>query len=440
LLQRFQQYCAAHGWPGDNARWLLAVSGGVDSMTLAHLCYHSGWETGIAHCNFSLRGNDSDDDERFVGQWAQEHKIPFFSTRFDTKNYAAAHGVSTQMAARTLRYNRFEEIRAAQNYTGIVTAHHAGDNAETILLNLTRGTGLKGLCGMQPASGYIIRPLLFATRRDIEACAAANHIVYREDASNAAIDYARNRIRHKVLPELQKINPSLTESLQQTIGRLSRTYRIIEEERKKIIARCCSFVNGETRISIPALKATPQYDFWLFEILQSFHFSGTVAEEVASALDAQSGKRFYSPAHILVKDRDTLIITLRPDTEKHGEFFITENCKALSAPLPMRFERRRNDKNYIPSREKNVATLAADKLKFPLTLRLWRNGDAFIPFGMKGMKKMSDFLIDEKVPLHEKNQQYVLLSGNDIIWAVGRRIDERYKITNETGEILIIKN
>ncbi|MDR3132574.1 MAG: tRNA lysidine(34) synthetase TilS [Prevotellaceae bacterium] len=437
-MQRFQQYCAAHGLPGRNSKWLLAVSGGVDSMTLAHLCYQSGWETGIAHCNFSLRGSESDGDERFVKQWAQERTIPFFSARFDTKHYAAAHGVSTQMAARTLRYTWFEEIRATQNYAGIVTAHHAGDNAETLLLNLTRGTGLKGLCGMAPVAGHIIRPLLFATRREIAAYAAAQSIAYREDASNATDDYARNRIRHNVLPELQKINPSFTESLQQTMHHLSQSCRIIEGERKKVMEQCCSFSDDEMHISIAALKATPQYDFWLFEILQPCHFSGTVAKEVAEALDAQAGKRFYSPTHILIKDRDTLIITRLPDTEKHEEFFVPESCQAISTPIVMRFERRRKDTDFALSQGKNAAHLAVERLKFPLTLRLWRDGDAFRPFGMKGMKKVSDFLIDEKVPLHKKAQQYVLLSGNDIVWLVGRRIDERYKVTEETEEILII--
>jgi tRNA(Ile)-lysidine synthase len=438
VLQRFQWHCAAYGWPGDNGRWLLAVSGGVDSMTLAHLCYHSGWETGIAHCNFSLRGCDSDGDEQFVKQWAQQHAIPFFSIRFDTKHYAAAHGISTQMAARTLRYEWFEKIRATQHFSGIVTAHHADDNAETILLNLTRGTGLKGLCGMQPVSGYIVRPLLFATRRDIAAYAAANGITYREDASNATTGYARNRIRHNVLPELQKINPSLTESLQQTACHLSQACRVIEGEREKVIEKCCSFAGNEMRISIAALKATPQGDFWLFEILQQYHFPGTVAQEVAKALDAQAGKRFYSPTHVLVKDRESLIIALLPEAKRYDEFFITADCKAFSAPIAMRFERRRNDTGFVPSRERNVANLAAEKLKFPLTLRLWRDGDTFRPFGMKGMKKVSDFLIDEKVPLHEKAQQYVLLSGADIVWVAGRRIDERYKVTDGTKEILII--
>ena len=438
MIQRFQQHCAAHGWPDNNGKWLLAVSGGVDSMTLAHLCYLSGWETGIAHCNFSLRGNESDGDEQFVKQWAQQHDIPFFSIRFDTTHYAAAHGVSTQMAARTLRYEWFEKIRATQHFSGIVTAHHADDNAETLLINLTRSTGLKGLCGMQPASGYIIRPLLFATRRDIAAYAVANHIAFREDASNATTDYARNRIRHNVLPELQKINPSLAESLQQTVCHLSQACRVIEGERAKVIEKCCSFAGDEMRISIAALQATPHSDFWLFEILQPYHFSGTVAREAANALDAQAGKRFYSPTHVLIKDREALIITLLPEAKQREEFFITKDCKAFSAPVAMRFERRRNDTNFVLSRERNVANLAAGKLKFPLTLRLWRDGDAFRPFGMKGMKKVSDFLIDEKVPLHEKAQQYVLLSGDDIVWVVGRRIDERYKVTDDAKEILII--
>ncbi|MDR1406268.1 MAG: tRNA lysidine(34) synthetase TilS [Prevotellaceae bacterium] len=438
FLQRFQRYCAVHGLPGSRNRWLLAVSGGLDSMTLAHLCHSSGWKTGIAHCNFSLRGSDSDGDEQFVQQWARQHAIPFFSIRFDTRRHAETNGISIQMAARTLRYEWFEELCAAHDFAGTVTAHHADDNAETLLLHLTRGTGLRGLCGMQPVGERIVRPLLFAARKEIAAYAAGNNIAWREDASNATTAYARNRIRHNVFPELQKINPSLTESLRQTACHLAQACRVIDGEREKIMEKCCSFSDNEMHISIAALRSVPQYDFWLFEILQPCHFSGTVAKEIAGALDAQAGRRFYSPTHALIKDRDTLIVTLLPDAERREAIVITENCRTLSTPVALHFERRQHGKDFTPSGEKQVAHLAAEKLKFPLTLRLWRDGDAFKPFGMTGMKKVSDFLIDEKVPLHEKARQYVLVSDGDIVWVVGRRMDERYKITDSTKEILTV--
>jgi tRNA(Ile)-lysidine synthase len=438
VFQRFQQYCTTHRLHHDNSQWLLAVSGGIDSMTLAHLCCAGGFAAGIAHCNFSLRGADSDGDEQFVQQWAQAHRLPFFSIRFDTKRYAEERGISTQMAARDLRYAWFEEIRTAQHFTDLVVAHHADDNAETLLLNLTRGTGLKGLCGMQPVNGYIIRPLLFATRKEIEAYAAVNNIAYREDCTNAQTDYARNHIRHNVVPALQKINPAIVESMSQTAQHLTQAHRIIAGERKRIAATLCSHAADGLHISIAALKQTPHYDFWLFELLQPYNFSGAVVAEILEALNGQSGKRFYSASHELLKDREALIIVPRAENKPPVETPIAKSCNALLSPVAMQFDYRQNDENFVLLRDQNIANLAVEKLKFPLTLRLWREGDTFRPLGMKGFKKVSDFLIDEKVSLHDKSQQYVLVSGDDIVWLAGRRIDERYKITDRTKEIAVI--
>jgi tRNA(Ile)-lysidine synthase len=442
MLQRFRRYCAAHRLHGHNSKWLVAVSGGIDSMTLAHLCYTNGIAMGVAHCNFGLRGDASDGDERFVAQWAQTRSIPFYSTRFDTKKYASANGISTQLAARDLRYAWFEQIRTLHSFTAIAVAHHADDNAETLLLNLTRGTGIKGLCGMSPVNGHIVRPLLFATRGDIAEYAAAHSIAFREDASNATTDYARNRIRKNVIPELEKTNPAAAANIVTTAGNLARAHRAMEAEKQKLEAAICTRTADETRIAIAGLKAAPCYDFWLFELLQPFHFSGTVADEIAQALDGQPGKRFFSASHELLKDRSHLIITpltAASNGDKDDEdVWIPEHCEAIAHPLPLRFSRRQRDACFAIPRDKNTACLAMEKLQFPLQLRLWRSGDAFVPLGMQGVKKVSDFLIDEKASLREKAKQYVLLSGDNIAWLVGRRIDDRYKVTEQTRETLII--
>jgi tRNA(Ile)-lysidine synthase len=440
MLRRFQNYCRSHRLHDEGSRWLLAVSGGIDSMSLAHLCYESGWACGVAHCHFGLRAADADADEAFVGQWAHEHGMPFFSIRFDTRKYAAAKHLSVQMAARELRYAWFEELRASQHYTAIAVAHHADDSAETVLLNLARGTGVKGLCGMAPKNGAVVRPLLFATRREVAAYAAARVLPYREDASNAKTDYARNRIRHNVVPELQKINPSATESILQTARHLRQSYAVIEAEREKIVGRCVTCRNGDVHITIAALKETPCVEFWLFEILQPFHFSGAVVHELAGALDGQPGKRFYSPTHEAIKDRATIIVA--PIAENRNDNDVTQidrGCRATTSPIALRLDYRLNTPLFVPSRERTTATLAADRLQFPLTLRRRRDGDVFQPFGMNGFKKVSDFLIDEKTPRHEKDRQYVLLSGDDIVWLIGRRIDERYRVTDDTKEILIVE-
>ncbi|MDR0667685.1 MAG: tRNA lysidine(34) synthetase TilS [Prevotellaceae bacterium] len=439
MLQRFQRYCATHRLRRADSRWLVAVSGGIDSMTLAHLCHAGGVPIGVLHCHFGLRGAESDDDALFVEQWADARRIPFFCARFDTQRYAAAHALSTQMAARELRYAWFEEMRQTHAYTDIAVAHHADDNAETLLINLLRGTGLKGLCGMMPVNGRIIRPLLFATRREIGEYARQNHIAYREDRTNAGNDYVRNQIRHRVIPELQKINPAATAHIVAAAGRLTQARRALATEKDKIANACGSrTAAGEVRISIAALKATPHYAFWLFEWLQDYHFPSAVTTDVVDALDGQAGKRFYSPDHLLVKDRDELIITPLAPPPVAGEQAIEKDCRGITQPLPLRFEYRATGADFVLPRGKHTACLAADKLQFPLRLRPWRAGDAFVPFGMKGRKKVSDFLIDEKMPRHRKASQYVLTSGADVVWLVGRRIDDRYRITPATAEALVI--
>jgi tRNA(Ile)-lysidine synthase len=408
-------------------------------MVLAHICWSAGMNIGIAHCNFNLRGEESTADELFVKQWAQARHIPFYTTAFDTKNYAHANGLSTQMAARDLRYEWFENLRTTEQYTHIAVAHHADDNAETLFINLARGTGLKGLCGMQPLNGNIVRPLLFATRNEIEKYAAENNVPHREDASNATDDYTRNRIRHKVIPELQKINPSVVHGLSQTANHLKQAYDIITAARKKIATEWCTLTGTELHLSINAIKHTAHNQFWLFELLQPYNFSGAVVAEIMQAMDKQTGKRFYSATHELIKDRASLIVLPLQSGENTGEILIDEVHQwRLTAPVALQFEVLKNTETLTINRDKNSATLALEKLQLPLTLRLWQEGDCFMPFGMKGMKKVSDFLIDEKVPLSEKARQYVLLSGTDIIWLVGRRIDERYKITPHTQNILVI--
>ncbi|MDR2362598.1 MAG: tRNA lysidine(34) synthetase TilS [Prevotellaceae bacterium] len=443
MFQRFQSYCTTHRLYAAKSRWLVAVSGGVDSMTLAHLCHAAGLMMGVAHCNFGLRDEESDGDALFVEQWANAHGIPFFSARFDTKQYAATHGLSTQMAARKLRYEWFEETRRTHGFTDIAVAHHSDDNAETVLINLLRSTGIKGLCGMQPVNGRIIRPLLFATRREIMEYALQNHIAYREDRTNANNDYARNRIRHTIMPELQKINPAATANILATADNLLQACHVLATEKERIAATCCSRTDTDVRISIIALKAVPHYPFWLFELLQDYRFSGVVTNSIIAALDGQSGKRFYSVSHALIKDRGELIITpLSHMPTAHlpaiAERYIERNYRAITRPLLLRFDYRTIAADFVIPRNTNTACLAADKLLFPLLLRPWRKGDVFVPFGMNGYKKVSDFLIDEKVSLHEKAEQYVLVSGADIVWLVGRRIDERYKITPATDEALVV--
>jgi tRNA(Ile)-lysidine synthase len=407
--------------PGEKV--LLAVSGGVDSMVMSQMFSRSGMQTGIAHCNFHLRGEESDGDEAFVRKWADTHDMPFFSRGFDTKHYAVAQGVSTQMAARTLRYDWFNELLDTQGYDKIAVAHHADDNVETVLLNLVRGTGLKGVCGIAPANGRLIRPLLFATREQISRYAAGNGITYREDCSNKSDDYARNYIRHHVTPALKTLNPSLADTFRHNSEHLTQACCLLEEMVEKNKSAWCVRRHDEWRVDIKALQQTAAPGFWLFELLQDFGFNSAQTADIARALDEQPGKRFFSATHELVKDRDHLIICLNTH---------------LVSPIDLTLEERPYHPALSLPQDKHIACLDAGKLRFPLTVRLWQEGDAFVPLGMKGKKKLSDFFIDRKMPLPHKRKQWVVLSGEDIVWLVGQRLDDRYKVTPQTKNILQI--
>ena len=425
---------------------LLAVSGGIDSMVMATLFVRSGQPTGIAHCNFGLRGNESDSDEAFVRQFAQQHSIPFFTTCFNTAEYAATHGLSIQMAARELRYEWFNKIAAENNYSNIAVAHHAGDLAETLLLNLIRGTGLKGLCSMAPVNGNIIRPLLFATRESIQQYATENNIDYREDRSNASDDYTRNYIRHHIIPQLEKLNPSLVPTLQQNAAYFTKAYVLLKKETQEKSAHWCKEVPDGLHINSQALLNSGAPEIYLHEWLQPFGFNSTQIDDITTALDGQSGKRFHSATHEAVKDREELIVTRderqktrdkRRETDKDS--ITHRHCEEERRSKLITHHSSLSIINYQPGmefpRSPNEAWLDASKLTLPLTVRRWQEGDHFVPLGMKGKKKLSDFFIDNKIPVHQKEKQLVVCSGDDIVWVVGQRIDDRYKVTPATKQI-----
>jgi tRNA(Ile)-lysidine synthase len=419
--QTQQLFCSAD-------KLLLAVSGGIDSMVLAHLLLRSGQTFGIAHCNFSIRGKESNDDQSFVKKYAAQHKIPFHTICFNTEEYAAQHKLSTQMAARELRYTWFNAIAAQHEYTKIAVAHHANDLAETLLLNFTRGTGLKGLCSMAPVNGNIIRPLLFAKRAEIQKYAEENNISFREDSSNASDDYARNYIRHHIIPSMETLNPSLIETLLHNSYYLSQAQSVIDNIVQEQFEKCCQKNNNELHIDIPALSESGAPGLFLHEWLQPCGFNSAQIDDIAMALKKQSGKHFYSATHELIKDRDKLIVAARSVDENKDFAAAVFSYEQFPYSIEMQ----------IPH-DKNTAWLDADKLKLPLTARFWQEGDCFVPLGMKGKKKVSDFFIDNKIPLHHKEKQLVILSGKDIVWLVGQRIDERYKTTPATKNILQIR-
>ena len=410
------------------AGFLLAVSGGLDSMLLTELFVQSGLSPAIAHCNFMLRGEDADKDQHFVKSYAQHHSLSFFTTNFDTKSYSAKYGFSIQMAARELRYDYFKTLMQENNFDYLVTAHHADDSLETILLNLGRGTGLLGLSGISGNRNQILRPLLSFSKTEIENMARSLNLTWREDASNAKTDYQRNYIRHKVLPVFKENFPGFEKSFDKTQNQLldeSELYsHLIKEKINEL-----EIVGDKTRkLPIKDISEIPGLRSLLHHWLQPFGDFDLTA--LINCLEGESGRVFDGGAYQLLVDRDFLI--LKPSEESTTvSYQIHEGETEKNTPLHLTFGTISTESITL-HKDKNLALLDKDKLSFPLTLRKWKSGDYFIPLGMKGKKKLSDFLIDQKVNRFEKDNTWVLTSGNEIAWVVNHRIDDRFKISDAT--------
>ncbi len=423
----------------EGDRILLAVSGGVDSMVMGSLVNRLGYATGVAHCNFSLRGNESDGDENFVRSWADKNDLPFYHIRFDTYSYAEEHGISIQMAARDLRYEWFHQILEKEGYDRLALAHNKNDLVETLLINLARGTGIRGLSGIKPGKDRLIRPLLFATRREILEYADHHHIKWREDSSNLTTKYTRNKIRHKIIPLFEEINPDFIHSVADTARRLAGAeeifFRYMDDARETFMMRV-----GEKRvIPIHKLKRSPAGEAILYELLKPMNFTGGTVHEIMESLDNPPGKQFFSSSHRLIKDRDSLIITPLPRNEPEKRYYIEKTQTQVTDPVILHIKRFTRPEGFIIPDTRNIAVLDEDRITWPLILRHWKKGDYFIPLGMKGIKKLSDFFIDRKLSLDEKENIWLLTEGDQIVWILGMRIDERYKITEKTKNILQIE-
>lgn len=438
MIHSFQSFLKKEKLIKSSDTVLLTVSGGIDSVVLCELFYQTKIKFAIAHCNFQLRGKESDKDELFVEALAEKYNVPFHTIAFETSSYAKKHKLSIQVAARDLRYAWFEEIRQQYNYARIATAHHQDDSIETFFINLIRGTGIKGLHGILPNQGNLIRPLLFANKKEIIAFAKKNKLKHREDSSNASDKYVRNKIRHSLIPLLNEINKSASANIITTIENLKSVESVYQ---KRIDKKRTSHVmeeRGVVKISISKLKKLKPIEPYLFEFLYPLGFSSIVVDEIIASLSSESGKQFFSETHRLVKDREYLLIEeLGSENElKDNRFKILKNTKEL--PFGNQTLIFKSIKSSPKIQLVNPATIAQfdfEKLVFPLTLRKWEKGDTFYPIGMKGKKKLSDYFIDKKLSLLEKDNSWVLESNGQIIWVVGQRMDERYKITAKTKKI-----
>ncbi len=417
---------------------LLAVSGGIDSMVMANLFLKTDNTIGFAHCNFQLRSTESDNDEKFVREFAEKSNTPFFAKSFDTEKYAEEKKVSIQMAARDLRYEWFEKIRVTEDFDYIALAHNKNDILETVLLNIARGTGLKGMTGIKKKSGYIIRPLLFATRNEIVQYSDNNDLSYCEDSSNVQIKYKRNKIRHQIIPEFEELNPDFIDSFSQTINQIEEAYEIFENMVKKKKELMVTEIGDKTLIDIHKLRNLSNITTYLYEFLRPYHFPSQIIPDIIESLEGISGKQFLSSTHRLIKDRNHLIITpQKKDTTK--KYYIDKETKELTQPLRLFFRKFSMKPNLKIPFSADIAWVDASNLEYPLIIRKWKAGDYFYPLGMEDPKKLSDFFIDEKLSLVEKENLWILTSGDKIVWVLGKRIDNRFRIREKTNEILEIK-
>ena len=438
MLDEFLKYIQENKIIKKNDPVLLAVSGGIDSMVMTHLFIAAGTAIGIAHCNFCLRGKESDLDEEMVKEFADKNEIRFYSKRFATRDYASKKGISVQMAARELRYEWFETLRKENKFSSVAVAHNLNDNIETLLINLVRGTGITGLTGMKPVSKKIVRPLLFATRRKIMDYCIANRISYREDKSNAETKYTRNKIRHMVIPVLQEINPSIEETLNETAERLSGIHEIVSEYingvRKKV-----SIKRKEGIIfNIDKLRNLHVGKAVIFELFRPFGITGAISGDLIRMLAGRSGRQVFTRTHRILKNRNEILVyPLEPATTQYFEINdisdLSDTPGILSAGIITDLL------DYKIPDDQHVACIDYDKVIFPLIIRKWKRGDYFYPLGMKQRKKLSDYFIDRKFSLVKKEKALILETDGKIVWIIGERIDERFRVTDTTSRILRIQ-
>lgn len=417
----------------ENKKLLLAVSGGLDSMVLLHLFQELQFEIAIAHCNFQLRGVESFGDQKFIEDYANAKSIPIYATQFDTTAFAEDYKFSIQVAARELRYNWFYELLETENFDYILTAHHADDNLETFLINLSRGTGLDGLTGIPTQNDKIIRPLLPFTRQEIESFAKVHQMQWREDSSNASDKYLRNKIRHDMVPMLKEFNSNFIVSFQKTQSYLQETQAMAEDAAIMIYQQVASEEGDTVHFDLKKLKQLSNFKSYLYKWLKEFGFSAW--EDVYDLVESQSGKQIFSEEYRLLKNRDFLIISPIHFAATSEVFFINKNEKEVNIPLKLSLCNVSHHSKHL-----NTAIFVdQDTLSYPLMLRRWNVGDSFQPFGMNGKtKKVSKFFKDEKLSLLEKENTWILCSNNQIVWIIGYRSDERFKADDTTQNILKI--
>ena len=435
MITQVQKFIFHNKLLQKESKIIVGLSGGPDSMVLIHILIQLGYECIAAHCNFHLRGEDSNNDEKFVVKWCEKNGVLLETNSYDTIAYASKNKISIEMAARDLRYEWFEKLRVKHKADSIAIAHHRDDSIETILINLIRGTGIKGLTGIPVKNNHIVRPLLSISRNKIMEYLSNNQVPYVTDITNEEDIYTRNTLRLKVLPLLEEINTSVRNSILTTSSNLQEVEKIYNNY---IINTLPSVVN-DSQINIAQLKKTYSPQSLLFEILSPLGFTSSVIVDISNNLDSIPGKIYLSNKYRLIKDREHLIISeIKSDDHSNSEFLIQSDCSIIDHPFKMTLKAVLHDSQFKIEKRSTKLHVDFDKLTFPLILRKWKHGDWFIPLGMSGKKKLSDFFTDNRFNLVDKEETWVITSRADIVWIVNHRMDNRFRITNDTRKILTI--
>ena len=437
MLAQFSQHINSHFSFLKDKKLLIAISAGIDSVVLSHLLHSLKFNISLAHCNFQLRGKESDKDEAFVKKLAKDLKVPIYTQSFETAGYAKKQKLSIQLAARELRYKWFEEVLRINGLDFVLTAHHADDDLETFIINTARGTGLDGLTGIPERNGNILRPLLPFSRSQIEKYAKEKGITWREDQTNLEINYLRNKIRHKIIPVLKEINPALLASFKTTLENLKGSRQIIDDKISELSNDLIIKDGNELKLDIDQLTKLSNSKAYLFELLNPYGF--TEWNDIRDLLVAQSGKKIRSSTHQLVKDRKYLLLARYDKDDKNKDVYKVNKGDLYfhEEDVKMKFTYLKESQTVINNN--NVAFLDLGNLKFPLTVRKWEKGDYFYPFGMKGKKKLSKYFKDEKISILDKEKIWLLCSEDQVAWIVGKRLDNRFRITDKTKNILKIE-
>ncbi len=446
MLSKIESYIVENKLFARDNRILVGVSGGRDSIALLFALKKLGYNVSAAHCNFHLRGDESNRDQQFVGAFCSSHSIPLFKTDFQTEEYSKGKHISIEMGARELRYDWFEKLLDSEKFDYIAIAHHSDDVIETFLINMSRGTGLQGLTGIKPKNGRIVRPMLCVSREEVTAFVRENNLGFVDDSTNFESVYMRNKMRNIIIPSLQEANPTFKNSLLTSIENLNQAYSFnqyyLDALRKEIVSES----DGETIVDLEKIIENEHKDYVCFELLKTYGFSPKVCREILSVATKKNcqGDQFLSNLGFkAIINRKKFVIkknypTFATDNAQDEAYTIETDSDVVERPLLMKLSKNKIE-DFVLRKNHNVCNIDSDLIKFPLVLRHWRKGDSFVPFGMKGRKKLSDFFIDEKLSIFEKESVWLLTSGDEIIWVVGLRTDNRFRITNKTKRVLTIE-